>query len=45
MQKNLREVAISGNSVISSKKIRVFPGRNLFDGSIRDMFFIISAGS
>ena len=41
MQKNFRDVAISGNSVISSKKIRVFPGMNFFDGSISEMFLMM----
>ena len=45
IQKNFRDVAISGNSVISSKKMSVFCGINLFDGSIREIFFIMSDAS
>jgi len=40
--KNFREVAISGNSVISSNKINVLPSMNFLEGSKREMFFIIS---
>ena len=41
--KNFKEVAISGNSVISSKKIKVLPGMNFLDGSSKDIFFTIAA--
>ena len=41
--KNFNEVAISGNSVISSKKINVLPGMNFLVGSSNDIFFTIAA--
>lgn len=45
MQKNFSAVASSGNAVISSKKSRVFPGRNFREGSSREMFLTMLEAS
>jgi len=40
--KNFKDVAISGNSVISSKKINVLPSINFLEGSNNEIFFTIA---